>query len=117
VIGHVAGVCGKAMRDTDILARLGGEEFVLLLPDTRGEDAAARAEQLRRRIEAAPIAIAEQSLRITASIGVAEAEPGMAGFNDLMKRADQALYDAKRDGRNRVRMRITPPTARSVAAA
>jgi len=115
VIRHVAGVCGKTMRDTDILGRLGGEEFVLLLPDTRGEDAAARAEALRRRIEASPIAIAEQSLRITASIGVAEAESGMARISDLMKRADQALYDAKRDGRNRVRMRITPPPARAVA--
>ena len=102
-IQHVANVCRRDMYDTDILARLGGEEFVLLLQDTRGEDAAIRAEHLRRRIEAAPLSVENAVLRITASIGVAEAEAGMSRFTDLMKRADKALYDAKRAGRNRVR--------------
>jgi diguanylate cyclase (GGDEF)-like protein len=103
VIRHFANVCRRDMYDTDVLARLGGEEFVMLLPDTRSEEAAARAEQLRRRIEAAPLSLGDAMLRITASIGVAEAEPGMTRFTDLMKRADKALYEAKRGGRNRVR--------------
>jgi diguanylate cyclase (GGDEF)-like protein len=117
VIEHVAGVCGRLKRETDILARFGGEEFVLLLPDTRGADAVAFAEELRRRIEAEPLAIDGEFLRITTSIGVAEAETRMASLGDLLKRADQALYDAKRDGRNRVRTRLPASPARQAAAA
>jgi diguanylate cyclase (GGDEF)-like protein len=116
VIRHVANVCRREMYETDVLARLGGEEFVLLLPDTRGEDAAARAEQLRRRIEAAPLWVDDAMLRITASIGVAEADAGMTRFTDLLKRADKALYDAKRAGRNRVRAAAPEAAAPSAAA-
>jgi len=60
-----------------------------------------------------------ETARVTVSIGVAETEPGMAGIGDLMNRADQALYDAKRDGRNRVKSRFQQqmPVARTVAAA
>jgi diguanylate cyclase (GGDEF)-like protein len=104
VIRHVADVCRGAKRGADVLARLGGEEFVLLLPDTRAAEAAAFAEELRRRVEAAPLAIENTILRITTSIGVAEAEHGLARVSDLMKRADKALYEAKRSGRNRVRL-------------
>lgn len=117
VIEHVAGICRDAKRDADILARFGGEEFVLLLPDTHGHAAVVFAEELRRRIEAEPLAIEGDSLRITTSIGVTEADDSMACVGDLMKRADQALYDAKRDGRNRVRTRFSTRPARAVAAA
>jgi diguanylate cyclase (GGDEF)-like protein len=116
VIRHFASVCRRDMYDTDILARLGGEEFVLLLPDTRGEEAAVRAEQLRRRIEAAPLSLGDAMARITASIGVAEAEADMTRFTDLMKRADKALYEAKRAGRNRVRSAAPEAAAPSAAA-
>ncbi len=116
VIAHVAGLCGQLKRETDVLARFGGEEFVLLMPDTRGSDAVAFAEELRRRIEAEPLGVDAGTLRITTSIGVAEADPAMASLGDLLKRADQALYDAKRDGRNRVRTRLPAPSARSSAA-
>jgi len=111
VIEHVAGICGRLKRDTDILARFGGEEFVLLLPGRCGSEAVAFAEELRQRIEAEPLAVGGEFLRITTSIGVAEAEAGMATLGDLLKRADQALYDAKRDGRNRVRTRLPAPPA------
>jgi len=117
VIEHVAAICRGLKRESDILARFGGEEFVLLLPDTRGYAAMAFAEELRRRIEAAPLAIDGECLRITASIGVAEADAGMECLGDLIKRADQALYDAKREGRNRVRTRVLPLPARKAAAA
>jgi diguanylate cyclase (GGDEF)-like protein len=119
VIKYVAAVCHDHKRDADILARIGGEEFVLLLPQTRGAQAVAFAEQLRRRFEAEPFAIDGEAARVTVSIGVAETEPGMAGIGDLMNRADQALYDAKRDGRNRVKSRFQQqmPVARTVAAA
>ena len=117
VIAHVAGLCGRLKRETDILARFGGEEFVLLMPDTRGSDALAFAEELRRRIEDEPLGVDTELLRITTSIGVAEADAAMASLGDLLKRADQALYDAKRDGRNRVRTRLPSPPSRSSAAA
>ena len=117
VIKHVARLCGRLKRDADTLARFGGEEFVLLMPQTRGGDAVAFAEELRRRIEAEPLGVDGELLRITTSIGVAEAEPAMHSLGDLLKRADQALYDAKHDGRNRVRTRLPAPTNRKSAAA
>src|SRR5262249_2348659 len=117
VIAHLAALCGRLKRDTDILARFGGEEFVLLTPGTRGADAVAFAEELRRRVEAEPLGVDGELLRITTSIGVAEADAAMHSLGDLLKRADQALYDAKRDGRNRVRTRLPAPAARTGAAA
>jgi diguanylate cyclase (GGDEF)-like protein len=119
VIRHVAGLLEDTRRNADVPARLGGEEFVLLLPGTRADVAFALAEELRQRIEAAPLAIESTVLRITASIGVAQAEPAMTRFIDLMKRADKALYEAKRGGRNRVRLGQAPADAavRSTTAA
>jgi diguanylate cyclase (GGDEF)-like protein len=117
VIAHVANLCGSLKRESDILARFGGEEFVLLMPGTRGAEAVAFAEELRRRVEAEPLGVDGELLCITTSIGVAEADAAMASLGDLLKRADQALYDAKRDGRNRVRTRLPAPPARAAAAA
>jgi diguanylate cyclase (GGDEF)-like protein len=77
----------------------------------------AFAETLRQRVEVEPFAVEGESLRLTISIGVAEAEPGMTGISDVMKRADQALYDAKRSGRNRVQSRQRKAAATSKAAA
>ena len=111
MIRHVASESEDTKRDADILARLGGEEFVLLLPGTRADDAFALAEEVRRRIESAPLAIDNAVLRITASIGVAEAAPPMTRLSDLMKHADNALYEAKRAGRNRVRLGQPPAEA------
>jgi diguanylate cyclase (GGDEF)-like protein len=119
VIRHVADICRSSKHDADVLARLGGEEFVLLLPQTRAGEAAVFAEELRRRVEAAPLAVESTTLRITTSIGVAEAERGMARLSDLIKRADKALYEAKRAGRNRVRLARPPvdETMRQAASA
>jgi diguanylate cyclase (GGDEF)-like protein len=103
VIRHVADVCRSTINDTDILARFGGEEFVLLLPQTTGEQAAARAEAMRRKLEASPLQLDRGAVRVTISVGGAEAGADMQSIGDLMKRADEALYQAKRDGRNRVR--------------
>jgi diguanylate cyclase (GGDEF)-like protein len=117
VIKSVAGICQDEKRAADILARIGGEEFVLLLPATRRDAAVGFAEKLRQRVEAEPFAADGESMRLTISIGVAEAEAGMAGIGDLMKCADQALYDAKRGGRNRVESRQRKAAASSKAAA
>ncbi|MGZ9130651.1 MAG: diguanylate cyclase, partial [Candidatus Binatia bacterium] len=94
----------KCIRNIDLACRYGGEEFVLVMPETDKAVATMVAERLRRSIAAEPFSIANgtKSLEVTISIGIAAA----AGANDsaaaILKRADQALYRAKRDGRNRV---------------
>jgi two-component system, cell cycle response regulator len=94
----------KSIRGIDLACRLGGEEFVVVMPDTDMAVAAMVAERLRRRIAAEPFPIhkGERKVEVTISIGLA----ALAGPDDtaahVLKRADQALYRAKRDGRNRV---------------
>jgi two-component system cell cycle response regulator len=94
----------KSIRNIDLACRYGGEEFVLVMPETDMAVAAMVAERLRRRIASEAFAIQQgaRSLEVTISIGIA----ALAGSTDtaatLLKRADEALYRAKRDGRNRV---------------
>lgn len=90
-------------RQTDLAARFGGEEFVILLPATSLESAAACAERIRRQLDAQPLVKAVG--RITASFGVAMLAGGETG-EDLLRRADQALYRSKKEGRNRVTQSI-----------
>jgi diguanylate cyclase (GGDEF)-like protein len=89
----------RRTRATDIVARLGGEEFVVLMPNTDLANAFAVADRIREAFAASPIEPLPNTL--TASFGVAEMAPGEQG-NELLRRADIALYDAKRSGRNRV---------------
>jgi len=90
-----------ALRNADILGRLGGEEFGVLLSET-GEDAAMEvADRLRGSIERTAIATNSGELTITVSIGVATLNPETKTLERLLKRADMALYDAKQSGRNR----------------
>ena len=91
-------------RPSDFACRLGGEEFVVIMPRTSGDIGCLAAERLRRNICAAPFAVPglSQSLEITASIGVACSGPEDDTAAQLLKRADEALYEAKRAGRNRV---------------
>lgn len=84
---------------------MGGEEFALVLPNTDLKSAAAFAEALRARIEATPVQCSPQIiLRVTASLGVACTMGSQPVFDasDLLKHADQALYEAKNKGRNQV---------------
>jgi len=89
-------------RNTDLLGRLGGEEIALLLPETDLRSATHVAERLRSRIAEDTIRVGGEWIPVTASIGVAEASLTVGSFPDLMRRADAALYAAKRNGRNRV---------------
>ena len=92
-----------ALRDIDITARFGGEEFVVLMPDTALPAALQTAERLRVHIEAHPVVLANGTeVFYTASIGVAELISDDATVDAMLKRADQAVYTAKRAGRNRV---------------
>jgi two-component system cell cycle response regulator len=91
-------------RPSDFACRLGGEEFLVIMPRTTGDIACLAAERLRRNICASPFAIPglAQSLDITISIGVACSDQANDTADLLLKRADEALYEAKRAGRNRV---------------
>lgn len=102
VIVHIADICRDSKRASDIVARIGGEEFVMLLPETPLESAQLVAERLRTRIAETPLDIAGAPIGITASIGVAAASPAMENIAALMKATDEALYRAKNAGRNRV---------------
>jgi two-component system cell cycle response regulator len=94
----------KSIRGIDLACRMGGEEFVVVMPETDMAVAATVAERLRRRIASEPFPIehAQKKIDVTISIGIAAMESAHDTAAQLLKRADQALYRAKRDGRNRV---------------
>lgn len=98
--------CQKTLRTVDILGRYGGEEFVILLPETDGKGALKAAERLRERIENLKIATGDRNLSVTISLGVTSIEKSsdhIQTLDMLVKYADQALYDAKNSGRNCVK--------------
>jgi two-component system cell cycle response regulator len=94
----------KSIRNIDLACRYGGEEFVLVMPETDMAVATMVAERLRRRIATEPFAIQQgaRSLEVTISIGIAAIGEPTDTAAAILKRADEALYRAKRDGRNRV---------------
>jgi diguanylate cyclase (GGDEF)-like protein len=96
----VAAVLRERVRDEDFAARVGGEEFCLLMPDCGRDSARQTAERLRRYIETLALGSAKGPLSISASIGVAVLLPNMSR-HDLLRNADRALYRAKDSGRNR----------------
>ncbi|MGA2128802.1 MAG: sensor domain-containing diguanylate cyclase, partial [Xanthobacteraceae bacterium] len=102
VIVHLATLARECKRDTDVLSRIGGEEFALLLPETDLEGAQAVAERVRLDMASAHLMAGRDPFSATVSIGVATAHRDDAGIVDLMKAADAALYEAKRGGRNQV---------------
>jgi diguanylate cyclase (GGDEF)-like protein len=97
VLREVAQCCRASLRNTDLAARIGGEEFALLLPATDLAQAQQLAERLRQEIAALQLPAA-----VTVSIGCAELSPEMGSVDALLARADEALYAAKENGRNRV---------------
>jgi diguanylate cyclase (GGDEF)-like protein len=99
---QVAEACKRNSRTTDVVARIGGDEFALLLPETALDQARIVAERLCHDIADARILVGGSGMAITASLGVAEAALSMSSIDALMKAADIALYKAKSDGRNRV---------------
>ncbi|WP_374414404.1 diguanylate cyclase [Novosphingobium colocasiae] len=102
VLRHLAASISSAKRPVDVLGRLGGEEFALLLPETDVTNAGAVAERLRRTIAGDYVPIPGfGELQITASIGIAPMRTGIASAEDWIAAADAPLYAAKRAGRNR----------------
>lgn len=103
ILRAVAAILVGELRPVDVVARLGGEEFALLLPDATPEDGAAVAERIRRVIEALRVSTAGQPLELTASFGVAAlGTEGPDPVHAAYAAADRALYRAKALGRNRV---------------
>lgn len=99
----VAKTCASELRNADLIGRIGGEEFAILLVETDIEKACAVAERLRSLVQAIHLLTQDgQSVRLTTSIGAAELREGEHDLPELMAQADQALYKAKNSGRNRV---------------
>lgn len=94
--------CRSIVREVDQIGRMGGEEFAIILSDTRIEGAALLAERLRASISEMPIAFESQEIRVTISSGVTEARLEDRDLEEILRRADSGLYKAKNGGRNRV---------------
>lgn len=101
VLCRVAQVAAEQLRDTDTIGRIGGEEFVVLLPETPPEQAASLAERLRAAVASQVHSAGAAEIRLTVSIGIAELQPRDDALT-LLGRADRRLYAAKRRGRDRV---------------
>jgi two-component system, cell cycle response regulator len=102
VLKEVARLIQQRIRRDEVLARYGGEEFAIILPETTREGAKSLAEGLRERIEQSRFTFQNEVIRVTISIGVAMLHEKDRSSLDLIKRADDKLYDAKHEGRNRV---------------
>ena len=101
VLTHVSRLMLATVREADIAARMGGEEFVLLLPQTRLSQATQLAERLRARLDQTPASFNNQALHCTASFGTTCTElPAVTTLDDLLNQADRNLYKAKDHGRN-----------------
>lgn len=109
VYGHPAGdavlrtlaqLCMNEMRDTDLMGRLGGEEFGVLLPETDAAGAAKFAERLRGLVASTPVDVNGAALRVTASFGICSLNERISSVEAWMARADALLYEAKAAGRN-----------------
>ena len=107
--GHLAGdkvlqllakALRKSLRDVDFVGRYGGEEFVILMPETNAEEALAATEKLRTRVEASPFNFRKERVPITMSFGISEFH-ALEDAETVFERADKALYRAKDEGRNR----------------
>ncbi len=106
VLKEFARRLSASVRAIDMPCRFGGEEFVVLMPDTEGQDAVHIAERVRASVADAPFALSDgRSLQVTVSVGVATSQ-GLRDSPDLLlKRADEGVYQAKQSGRNRVVVR------------
>lgn len=102
VLRAISGRCQKTLRSHDVLGRYGGEEFVIVFPETNIGEATAVAERLRAAVADNPITVGANALAVTVSIGLASYAPGQ-DLEKMFQRADSALYMAKQGGRNLVR--------------
>ena len=100
----IAAACNESVRDTDVVGRFGGEEFIILLPHTNAAAAELVAERIREATLERELCWQDQRFNVTLSLGVAEAGVHADGNDELIAAADEALYAAKRGGRNQTRI-------------
>ncbi|UJJ33213.1 GGDEF domain-containing protein [Halopseudomonas maritima] len=106
---HFANLCQQQARHSDLFARFGGEEFVLLMPETRPDQAIAILERMRQQLASQPFRYQQHIYPLAVSIGVSQlAAEGSA--DQLLRQADLALYEAKNQGRNQVRLWSASPS-------
>src|SRR5690606_8634060 len=98
---HLADTCKTFCRETDIIGRIGGEEFAICCPETGLEGAQTVAERIRKACESAVIETDEKSFSYTVSIGITSIHKDDIDINATLNRADILLYQAKHSGRNR----------------
>jgi len=102
VLKHIVKICLDTLRRNDFIGRLGGEEFAIILPETTLLGGMAAAEKLRQAIESSPLAAGDKMISSTVSIGLATLEKTDQTIEAVLDRADKALYQAKKEGRNKV---------------
>ncbi len=110
VLQEFVGCLVANIRETDLLGRIGGEEFLLLLPGTKLDGAKQLAEKLRQKVENLIPIIGEKKVPFTTSIGIAVSQDGQDTITFLKQEADQAMYQSKAQGRNRVTILSAPET-------
>ena len=106
VLVRVARACESVLRQKDLLGRMGGEEFIVLLPNTSSDAALLVAERLRDSVHRLDLADIAEDLRVTISLGLSMLRAQDDGVHDVIDRADSALYRAKEAGRNRVAVEL-----------
>jgi len=117
VLRELAAVMTDTVRDVDMVGRYGGEEFAIILPYTSIAQAHVLAERLRALIESHAFDVEDGTVRLTASIGIADVcNPAIATIEDWVNAADTALYEAKARGRNQVVVHESVPLTPAQAA-
>jgi diguanylate cyclase (GGDEF)-like protein len=102
VLIHFTHTIQALLRKSDLIGRVGGEEFAIFLPDTATDDASLLANKIRKAISNSTIQIDDKTVSYTVSIGVESSRPEDTSIDELFKRADLKLYEAKDKGRDRV---------------
>ena len=116
ILKEVAARIVTNMREVDIVSRYGGEEFMIAMPDTVGEEAKRAADRIRQSMAGTPIFVDGKGISVTTSCGVAQVVPNEQ-LREVFRRADSALYKAKREGRNQVVLAADQSEAKDSAAA
>jgi len=104
VLKQTVNAINECVREGDLLARFGGEEFVLLLPSTNEEKALHLAERIRTTLNSKTIKVNDLKIKVSISIGLTSTKDDNYDLNELLKNSDNALYDAKNDGRNNTKV-------------
>ncbi len=110
VLTTVAACCVSVLRDTDIVGRYGGEEFVIALPQADLETATQVAERLRQRVTSLRLPMLDDDARLSVTVGISQVEPGDTRLEPALQRADEALYKGKARGRNCVMVAGASPS-------